>query len=84
MELVRCFGTQKSQDWQISAVTELATLNIRLALISGLLASLLCADAYSQSYKRFPGDTVDQRTRSIQERVEAVYAAGDYERALLI
>jgi len=84
VELVRCFGTQKSQDWQFYAVTELATLKIRLALISGLLASLLCEHAYSQSYKPFPGDTVDQRTRSMQERVEAVYVAGDYERALLI
>ena len=84
MELVRRFGTQKLQDWQFYAVTELATLKIRLALISGLLVSLLCAHAYSQSYKPFPGDTVDQRTRSMQERVEAVYAAGDYERALLI
>jgi hypothetical protein len=49
-----------------------------------LLAGLLCGSAYSQNYKPFPGDTVDQRTRSIQERVEAVYSAGDHERALLI
>lgn len=59
-------------------------LKIRLAFISGLLASLLCAHAYSQGYKPFPGVVVDQRTRSLQERVEDVYASGDYPRALLI
>jgi hypothetical protein len=55
-----------------------------LAFKAGLLASLLCVGAYSQSYKPFPGQTVDQRTRSIQERVEVVYASGNLERALLI
>lgn len=59
-------------------------MKIRLALLSGLLASLFCAHAYSQSYTPFPGETVDQRTRSIQERVEAVYGSGDFRRALLI
>lgn len=44
----------------------------------------LCAAALAQNYKPFPGEPVNQRTRTIQERVEAIYAAGDYERALLI
>ncbi len=60
------------------------TLKIRLAFFSGLLASLLCASAQSQSYKPFPGVDVDQRTHSIQEGVEIVYSSGDFDRALLI
>jgi len=59
-------------------------LKIRLAFISGLLASLLCAQALSQDYRPFPGESVDQRTRIMQERVEAVYASGQFDRALLI
>jgi len=59
-------------------------LKIRLALISGLLASFLCVGALSQSYKPFPGDAVDQRTRDIQERVEELYTAGNFDRALWI
>jgi hypothetical protein len=59
-------------------------LKIRLAFTLGLLASLLSALAYAQSYKPFPGEEIDHRTRSMQERVDAVYASGDYERALLI
>jgi hypothetical protein len=55
-----------------------------LAFITGLLAGLACAHAGAQGYKPFPGVVVDQRTKSIQERVEAIYSAGDYERALLI
>ncbi|MDH3439828.1 MAG: SEL1-like repeat protein, partial [Gammaproteobacteria bacterium] len=59
-------------------------MKIRLASISGLLASLLCAIASAQDYRPFPGEPIDQRTRNMQERVEAIYAAGNYERALLI
>lgn len=59
-------------------------LKIRLAFISGLLASLLCTTADAQNYRPFPGETVDQRTRNMQERVEAIYAANNYNRALLI
>jgi hypothetical protein len=55
-----------------------------LAFLSGLLASLLCAAALSQEYRPFPGEPVDQRTRNIQERVEELYAAGNFRRALLI
>jgi len=57
---------------------------MRLAFVSGLLASLLCVSAHTQDYKPFPGDPVDQRTRNIQDRVEELYAAGNYNRALLI
>ncbi len=59
-------------------------MKIRLAIISGLLATLLCATAHSQNYKPFPGADVDYRTRSIQERVDAIYSSGDFDRALLI
>lgn len=59
-------------------------LKTRLAFITGLLASVLCVTALAQSYKPFPGETVNPRTRAIQERVEAIYSAGDFERALLI
>jgi len=55
-----------------------------LAFLSGLLASLLCVFAYAQTYKPFPGEPIDQRTRTIQERVDAVYTGGDFVRALLI
>ena len=59
-------------------------MKIRLAFISGLLATLLCTAAIAQNYKPFPGESVDQRTRNMQERVEAIYAAGNFDRALLI
>jgi hypothetical protein len=52
--------------------------------LTGLLAVLLGTAVMAQTYKPFPGDDVDPRTRSIQERVEAVYQSGDFERALLI
>ena len=59
-------------------------LKTRLAFIAGLLASFLCVTVQAQNYKPFPGESVNQRTRTIQERVEAIYSAGDYQRALLI
>lgn len=59
-------------------------MKIRLALKAGLLASFLCASALAQDYKPFPGDTLNQRTRLMQERVEELYMAGNVERALLI
>lgn len=49
-----------------------------------MLATFLCAVVHAQSYKPFPGESVNQRTRAMQERVEAIYSAGDYERALMI
>ena len=59
-------------------------MKTRLAFYSGLLAGLLCVAAYAQSYKPFPGEPIDQRTRHMQERVEEIYAAGEFARALLI
>ncbi len=44
----------------------------------------MCAPLLAQNYTPFPGEPMNQRTRSMQERVEAVYIAGDLERALLI
>jgi len=59
-------------------------VKIRLALITGLLAAAFCASAQSQTYKSFPGESADQRTLEIQERVDELYAAGDFKRALFI
>ena len=59
-------------------------MKTRLAILSGLLASVVCAVAFSQEYRPFPGDPIDHRTRNIQERVEELYAVGNYRRALLI
>jgi hypothetical protein len=55
-----------------------------LAFFVGLLASLCCAGAYAQTYKPFPGKTSDQRTIRTQERVDELYSAGNFERALFI
>ena len=59
-------------------------MKTRLAFISGLLASLVCACVLAQEYKPFPGVVPDQRTQKIQEDVEVIYEAGDYGRALVI
>ena len=59
-------------------------MKTRLAFLSGLLGGLLCAAALSQEYRPFPGDPVDQRTRNLQERVEELYGAGNFKRALLV
>lgn len=56
-------------------------LQILVCLQAGLL---LAVTAHAQVYEIFPGEPIDQQTRAIQERVESVYAAGDFERALLI
>jgi len=55
-----------------------------LALIAGLFAGLCCATAQSQDYKPFPGESADQRTLQIQKRVDELYDAGNYKRALFI
>jgi hypothetical protein len=49
-----------------------------------MLAVLLCVAVSAQTHKPFPGDTADQRTLRLQERVEELYKAGDFRRALLI
>jgi hypothetical protein len=50
----------------------------------GLLAASFCASAQTQTYKSFPGESADQRTLEIQKRVDELYAAGDFKRALFI
>lgn len=59
-------------------------MKIRLAFIAGLLAAFICASAQPQTYKSFPGESVDQRTLEIQKRVDELFAAGDFKRALFI
>jgi hypothetical protein len=59
-------------------------VKIRLAIITGLLAALGCAAAWSQDYARFPGESADQRTLQTQKRCDELYAGGDYKRALFI
>ena len=59
-------------------------MKIRLAFITGLLAGLCCATVQSQDYQPFPGVSVDRRTLNTQERVDELYAAGDFKRALFI
>lgn len=59
-------------------------MKIRLALITGLLAAFLCASVQSQTYKSFPGESADQRTLEIQKRVDELFAAGEFKRALFI
>ena len=59
-------------------------MTIRLAFIAGLLAAFFCTSVQAQTYKPFPGISRDQRTIRTQERVEELYAAGSFERALLI
>ena len=59
-------------------------MTIRLALIAGLLAALFCANTQAQTYRPFPGETMNKRTLDTQERVEELYDAGEYERALFI
>ena len=55
-----------------------------MALIAGLLAVFFCASVHSQTYTSFPGESADQRTLEIQKRVDQLYAAGEFERALFI
>lgn len=50
----------------------------------GLLASLWCVVVYAQTYKPFPGITSDSRTIRLQESVDELYAAGNFERAFFI
>lgn len=59
-------------------------MKIRLAFLVGLLASLWCAVASAQTHKPFPGTTSDPRTIRMQESVDELYAAGNFQRALFI
>jgi TPR repeat protein len=55
---------------------------IRVVAIAAMLA--FAADSLAGEYRQFPGPPTDSRTLRIQERVEGVFLAGDYGRALLI
>ena len=59
-------------------------MKTRLALSAGLLAVVLCAAAGAQDYKPFPGKVTDSRTLAMQERVEELYVAGNFDRAFFI
>lgn len=59
-------------------------MTIRLALIAGMLAASFCVTVEAQTYKAFPGETMNRRTLDTQARVEELYEAGEYDRALLI
>ena len=59
-------------------------MTIRLALIASLLAAFFCANTQAQTYRPFPGETMNKRTLGTQERVEALYDSGEYKRALFI
>lgn len=59
-------------------------MSTRLAFITGLIFLVAGAAAQSQTFKHFPGATADQATMRAFDRVEKLYEAGDYERALLI
>ncbi|HSD68954.1 MAG TPA: hypothetical protein VLB07_05335 [Woeseiaceae bacterium] len=52
-----------------------------LAVLLGVACGLVLA---GEAYKQFPGAPLDERTLRAQERVEELYAQGDYARALLI
>jgi len=52
------------------------------AIVTALLTGLLCAAAFAQTFRPFPGETAGSRIRAIQEQAEAVYQAGNYRHAL--
>lgn len=54
-------------------------------LFSAAILLLLAVPALAgDSYKQFPGMPLDNRTLRMQERVEELFAAGEYDRALFI
>jgi len=59
-------------------------MNTRFTIISGLICLLAASAAQSETFKHFPGATIDQRTLRASDRVEALYDDGDYKRAILI
>lgn len=56
---------------------------IRVVAVAAML-SFATDSAVAGEYRQFPGAPTDSRTLRIQERVEGVFLAGDYGRALLI
>ena len=81
---MQAFGGLQSSIISNVPLLEENTLEIRLALIAGLLAAIFCASVQAQSYRSFPGESADQRTLQTQKRVDELYSAGEYERALFI
>ena len=56
---------------------------IRVVAVAAML-SFATDSPVAGEYRQFPGAPTDSRTLRIQERVEGVFLAGDYGRALLI
>ncbi len=81
---MQAFGGLQSSIISNVPLLEENTLEIRLALIAGLFAAFFCASVQAQSYRSFPGEMADQRTLQTQKRVDQLYSAGEYERALFI
>ena len=81
---MQAFGGLQSSIISNVPLLEENTLEIRLALIAGLFAAFFCASVQAQSYRSFPGESADQRTLQTQKRVDQLYSAGEYERALFI
>ena len=81
---MQAFGGLQSSLISNVPLLEENTLKIRLVLIAGLLAAFFCASLQAQSYRSFPGESADQRTLQTQKRVDELYAAGEYKRALFI
>jgi TPR repeat protein len=58
--------------------------NIRVSLITGVLASLACASLFAEEAPYFPGSSTDKDTVKAQQLVEELYEAGDYRRSFTI
>ena len=58
--------------------------NIRVSLITGVLASLACASLFADEVQYFPGSTANNDTVKAQRLVEELYDAGDYRRSFTI
>jgi TPR repeat protein len=61
----------------------LARTIVRVVAVAAML-SFATDSPVAGEYRQFPGAPTDSRTLRIQERVEGVFLAGDYGRALLI
>jgi hypothetical protein len=59
-------------------------MNYRLVLTTGLICLFAATAVQSDSFKIFPGATVERSTLRASDRVEKLYDDGDYERAFLI
>ena len=70
----------------MSEITHLMSkrFNIRVSLVTGMLASLACASLFAEEVRYFPGSTADNDTVKAQQLVEELYEAGDYRRSLTI